>query len=374
MNKLKSILIYSCIVFAICGCTPDFPSNRESAEQKMPNPPSEHVAEAPSTRLILSYGDQTWKLDLKQIGFNGIDPTTLDRSAFNDWLSGIEKELNRLPQSATFENRRIQPHVNGRKLDKGVLISWLDDIHSYVNRPLKAPVQVWQPPVTTDMLKRIQEKQLAVYTTRYNPYNKNRTQNIVLSTKAIDYQVIPEGEVFSFNKVVGIRTTQRGYRPAPIIVKGEYTEGVGGGICQTSSTLYNSVDRAGLRILQRVSHSREVTYVPAGKDATVSWGGPDFRFQNQLNGPILVAAQAKNGLLEVKVYGSRDIRYTPRRTPEPPQKEPETENVPEPEERQPLNEEAREFRNQPLPLPDGSFTGEEDDQIESLVPQEGNQE
>jgi len=77
------------------------------------------------------------------------------------------------------------------------------------------------------------------------------------------------GKFFSFNQVVGERTLERGYEPAPEIVKGEYTEGIGGGICQTSSTLFNAVDAAGLRVIERVSHSHVVTYVPIGRDATV---------------------------------------------------------------------------------------------------------
>ncbi|OYD07868.1 hypothetical protein CHM34_10000 [Paludifilum halophilum] len=210
------------------------------------------------------------------------------------------------------------------------------------------------------MLKRIREKRLAAYTTRYNPGNRNRTHNLLLSTEALDHHVVGVGETFSFNQVVGKRTRSRGYRPATVIVRGEYTEGIGGGICQTSSTLFNSVERTGLRILQRVSHSKEVTYVPAGKDATVSWGGPDFRFQNQLNRPILITAQAKHGLLTVEIYASDEIEYQPKSTPDAPSGDPETETVPRPEERQPINERAREYKRDPLPPSETPDTAESD--------------
>ena len=83
--------------------------------------------------------------------------------------------------------------------------------------------------------------------------------------------------------------------PAKIIVRGEFSEGIGGGICQISSTLYNAVDRAGLKIVERYSHSRSVPYVPPGRDATVNWGGPDFSFKNNYNQPILIRAQALPG-------------------------------------------------------------------------------
>lgn len=92
-----------------------------------------------------------------------------------------------------------------------------------------------------------------------------------------------------------MRTPDKGYMKAPVIVRGELSEGVGGGICQVSSTLFNAVDRAGLEIVQRYSHSRRVPYVPPGRDATVSWGGPDLRFQNKYNQPVLIRAKQHGG-------------------------------------------------------------------------------
>lgn len=206
----------------------------------------------------------------------------------------------------------------------------------------------WDPADLTEKLQRVHEKRLSTYTTHYDPALTNRTRNIELSVEAIDHYVVLPGEVFSFNRVVGPRTSERGYLPAAVIVQGEYTEGIGGGICQTSSTLFNSVDAAGLRIIQRVSHSKQVTYVPAGWDATVSWGGPDFQFQNQLNEPILLTAKAQTGKLTVEVYASSDVDFTRRPVPDPPEKQPDTEKVPDPSERQPLNERATDYREDPL--------------------------
>ena len=97
--------------------------------------------------------------------------------------------------------------------------------------------------------------------------------------------------------------------PAKIIVRGEFSEGIGGGICQISSTLFNAVDRAGLTIIERYSHSRSVPYVPHGRDATVNWGGPDFSFRNNYNQPILIRAQALPGRVYISISSSDVINF-----------------------------------------------------------------
>lgn len=337
---MKGIITGISLLLCVWGCT-------AQTVPMEPPPPAQQIKQ-PASNFILTDGEKRWQLNLADVGFDGVDPTTLDRAAFFRWLAyQVESQVNRPPVSARFEKRKLIPHQDGREVDRHELEGWLDNIHEHVNRVSELPIQVWKPTITTKSLQRIKEKRLGTYTTRYNPYNVNRSHNIHLSTQSIDHFVVPEGEIFSFNQVVGMRTPNRGYKPAPIIVRGEYTEGIGGGICQTSSTLFNSVERAGLLVVQRVSHTKEVTYVPPGRDATVSWGGPDFRFQNQLNQPILVAARADKGWLTVDIYGSGDTNNQPRSTPEAPKKEPEVERVP-PKRKQPLGNHVEEYRNPPL--------------------------
>ncbi len=177
------------------------------------------------------------------------------------------------------------------------------------------PVQPIFPRVDSELIAEIKSKMIGHYVTFYNANNKERSHNISIAASAINNNVIFPGETFSFNKAVGKRTKAKGYLPAPIIVKGELSEGIGGGICQVSSTLYNAVDQSGLTILERFSHSKRVPYVPEGRDATVDWYSYDFSFKNKYKHPVLIRAQARDGKMVVLIYSSDDINLKPRQVP-----------------------------------------------------------
>jgi vancomycin resistance protein YoaR len=180
---------------------------------------------------------------------------------------------------------------------------------------MEVPIQPTYPRVDSELISDIRTDLIGHYVTYFNSSNRERSHNISLATKAINNHVVFPGETFSFNRVVGKRTAEKGYLSAPIIVKGELAEGIGGGICQVSSTLYNAVDQSGLEILERYSHSKRVPYVPNGRDATVSWYGPDFTFKNKYNQPILIRANARNGKMVVMLFSSDVINYIPRKIP-----------------------------------------------------------
>ena len=121
---------------------------------------------------------------------------------------------------------------------------------------------------------------------------------------------INDGEEFSFNGTVGKRTAANGFKTATVYSNGQVTTDYGGGICQVSSTLYNSVLRANLEITNRTNHTFTVGYVPIGLDATVSWGSPDFKFKNSRNYPIKIVATTANKKLTISVYGLKeDVEY-----------------------------------------------------------------
>lgn len=130
----------------------------------------------------------------------------------------------------------------------------------------------------------------------------NRNNNMELAARAIDYTVIPNGGDFSFNEVVGPRTAERGYKEATIFVGDQKEQGLGGGICQVSSTVYMAAKKARLQILERYPHSLPVTYCSREDEATVSWGVLDFRFRNNTGDPIRLEAACSGGVVKIVIY------------------------------------------------------------------------
>ena len=145
----------------------------------------------------------------------------------------------------------------------------------------------------------------ASLTTDYNEKVKNRTINLEIATKTINGVVLRPGEVFSFNETIGKTTWAKGYRPAKIFVKGKEEQGMGGGICQVSSTLYNAADFGGMEIVERHPHSKDVGYVKEGRDAATSYGGVDLKFKNVLPHPVKIVATAAGGKLTVSLEAVR---------------------------------------------------------------------
>ena len=265
------------------------------------------ISEQPKPlKWILTHEGQTWEADLRKMGFDGKDPKTLDREKWEKWFEKVEKDVERPAVDARMERlgAPIEPEQEGKR----ILVKEVEEV------ALQPPRRDQQIPEAAGGNFEAKgdshsagtggSKRIGKYTTRYNPGEINRTTNVRLSSQAINNLVLRPGEEFSFNKTVGQRTAQRGYKMATVIVNGEFTDGMGGGICQTSSTLYNSVDRAGLQVTARYSHSKEVNYVPKGRDATVAWYGPDFKFRNSLSKPILIKSSANGGYLTVEVFTS----------------------------------------------------------------------
>lgn len=153
------------------------------------------------------------------------------------------------------------------------------------------------PEPTTGFVK------LSSYTTKYNAGQRARTNNVSLAAKTINNYVVKPGETFSYNKVVGRRDPSRGYKEAPIFVGGAVEPGMGGGVCQVSTTLYNAVLLADLTVVERHPHSKIVAYAPAGRDATVAYGSLDFKFRNNYTHPVTIKTTMGGGSLSVSVWG-----------------------------------------------------------------------
>lgn len=236
---------------------------------------------------------------------------------FVDWiklqqlLEELENETYQAPKNATLgKNRNIIADSPGYILDrKSFTTSFLIAYYEGKDSTIEIPKKMVHARLNGQMLEEIMQKKLGAYTTYYNPTNEERATNIALSAEAIHGAVVFPGEIFSFNETVGERTEEKGYKRAPVIVQGEFAEDIGGGICQVSSTLFNAVDLHGIEMVERFTHSRSVPYVPPGRDATVSWWGPDFSFKNLYNEPIVLVAQAENGILTIEIFSSETVEH-----------------------------------------------------------------
>ncbi|MDZ4168698.1 MAG: VanW family protein [Coriobacteriia bacterium] len=162
-----------------------------------------------------------------------------------------------------------------------------------------------QPNVTADDLRRTGiDREIASFTTRFRQGQDGRDVNISLTADHIRGEVLGIGETFSLNEITGPRNKATGYQESLIFSNGKVVPGVGGGVCQVSSTAYQAALHAGLRIVDRQSHSMAVTYLGPGLDATAYYPIVDLQFQNSRSSPVLVWADVKGDELTVSVYGS----------------------------------------------------------------------
>jgi vancomycin resistance protein YoaR len=145
---------------------------------------------------------------------------------------------------------------------------------------------------------------LAGYTTKFDTAKVNRTYNITVAAQALDGLLVMPGQVVSFNEVVGPRSSETGYKIAPVIINDEFVDDIGGGICQVSTTLFNSALLANLEIEERSSHSLPVSYVPIGRDATVSYGSLDLKFSNSTADYLYLKTTVQGEYITIKIFGN----------------------------------------------------------------------
>jgi vancomycin resistance protein YoaR len=166
-----------------------------------------------------------------------------------------------------------------------------------------------RPDRTTESAKALGIRQkLVSYTTQMGESSSNRIHNVHLMADFIDGTIVEPGEVFSFNAVVGPRTSERGFLEGQMIIGSLVLPSIGGGVCQTATTLFNDAFELGLPILARTNHNLYLAHYPLGRDATVSWGGPDFRFRNDLRHGLLIKASYTDQTLTFTVYGTPEGR------------------------------------------------------------------
>lgn len=219
-------------------------------------------------------------------------------------LDAIYKDIFKLPVDASYTTNPYVVYPSSNGLDFAISMEEAKAIISNQQDEYTIPLKITYPNVTTNQIgNEAFPDLLSQFSTSFTSSGYNRSNNIILSSAKLNGLVLMPGEEFSYNQAVGQRTRAAGFREAGAYSNGKVVQEVGGGICQVSSTLYNAVLYANLEIVERTNHYFNPGYVKAGLDATVSWGGPDFRFRNNRNYPIRIVTDTSSKKLKVYIYG-----------------------------------------------------------------------
>ncbi len=199
------------------------------------------------------------------------------------------------------------PSRTGLAIDQTVLTGKLENaMFQKDDSTIEIPVKKVIPPLTEEDIKKWGLNQvLGIFTTEYEVNHKDRVNNLLIASSAINNVIVYPGQIFSFNTWVGPRATEAGYKEAPVVYLGKLVPGVGGGVCQVSSTLYNAVLLSNLKILQRLNHSLPISYVPLARDATVVYDGVDLIIENTSQFPILIVSNVNPPHLTVAILGRK---------------------------------------------------------------------
>jgi vancomycin resistance protein YoaR len=224
------------------------------------------------------------------------------------------------PVDATFRvNGKIAwivPSKPGRGLDvQGAIVAVTTAAHQRGERTAALALTQVQPELTSlDAQALGIRERMSSFTTEMGVSSANRIHNVHLMADFIDGTIVRPGETFAFNKVVGPRTEKRGFREGQMILGSLLLPSIGGGVCQTATTLFNNAFELGLPILKRRNHSFYISHYPLGRDATVSWGGPEFEFRNDLDHAILITSSYTDETLTFSFYGTDERRRVTSRT------------------------------------------------------------
>lgn len=234
------------------------------------------------------------------------DPDKID-------IEKIYEEIHSEPKNAYIKEDPLEIIVDKDGVDfKCTMEKAKNIIGDATKEEYTIPLKITKAKVTVkDLGSKAFPNRISRYTTRYDASNRNRSTNLEIAAKKINGTVLLPGEEFSYNKVLGKRTIENGFKEAAIYAGDGVQDGVGGGICQISSTLYNAALLANLKITERRNHSFKTSYAEPGRDATVVYGSQDFKFKNNRKYPIRIDASVKSGVAKISIYGIKeDDEYT----------------------------------------------------------------
>ncbi|WP_313526214.1 VanW family protein [Anaerotignum sp.] len=301
-----------------------------------------HGKDAANQKLVLYYESEEWVYSFQEIGAEYQVEKAVD-AAFNLGRTGTKKENRKVvsslmkfgedvPLEFTYDATKMQDklievatqfdreaenssltrtngkfvitkEVPGRKMDlEGTMVNVDRVVESMVGGRAAIVADVTEPEVTYEDNEHVTDL-IGSYSTKYTANDKNRNTNLVVGCKYLNGTIIAPGEVFSASEGLGEQTYERGYRDAGVYVNGKVEAGMGGGVCQITSTLYNAAIYAELEIVERHPHSMTVGYVPLGRDAAIAGNYKDLKIKNNTEYPIYLEAYASNGVLEVRLYG-----------------------------------------------------------------------
>ncbi len=220
-------------------------------------------------------------------------------------LDKIHEEIYKEAKDAYYTKNpfTVYPEVEGVDFDVEAAKTLLaQEKEEYVIK-----LKITKPKVTIEQIgTEAFPDRLSIFTTRYDASDVNRTTNLKIACQKINGKVLMAGETFSYNKTLGARTVAAGFKNGKVYEAGEVVDGIGGGICQISSTLYNAILMANLETIERRNHQFVTSYVGPGRDATVVYGMTDFKFKNTRKYPIRIVASAQNGIATVSIYGIKE--------------------------------------------------------------------
>ena len=247
----------------------------------------------------------------------------LDPAGIEGELHPLVKPFTRKPEDATFRVSGDRAYVikakNGTTLDvKGAQGAIYDAGTGPGRRLAVLGLATLAPELTTKDAKALGIREpISTFTTDMGLSSSNRIWNVHLLGNYLDGTIVKAGGSFSYNEVVGPRTIERGFREGQMIFGGVLIPSIGGGVCQTATTIFNAAFEAGLPVSERHNHSWYISHYPMGRDATVSWGGPDLVFKNDLKHAILIDVSYTDTTFTISFYGTKQGRKVTSTTADP---------------------------------------------------------
>jgi vancomycin resistance protein YoaR len=247
-----------------------------------------------------------------------LDPAGIQRK-----LHPLVKPFTRKPEDATFRVSGDRAYVvkakNGTTLDvKGAQGAIYEAGNGPGRRLAVLGLTPLAPALTTKDAKALGiSERVSTFTTDMGVSSPNRIWNVHLLGNYLEGTIVKAGGTFSYNEVVGPRTIERGFREGQMIFGGVLIPSIGGGVCQTATTIFNAAFEAGLPVSERHNHSWYISHYPMGRDATVSWGGPDLVFKNDLKHAILIDVSYTDTTFTISFYGTKQGRKVTSTTADP---------------------------------------------------------